>query len=110
MKVKLQLVSSNLRCHETIFIIRKEIRTCYLMYPPLLGAYSLSITDEDAGKGTVVKHYRIRQLDSGGFYITTRAQFQDLSSLIAHYQSKTQIFSSGILFKQNQLLNLFIFC
>nr|XP_002126540.1 tyrosine-protein kinase Fgr-like [Ciona intestinalis] len=51
------------------------------------GTYSLSITDQDQGKGSTVKHYRIRQLDNGGYYITTRAQFQDLVGLISHYQN-----------------------
>jgi len=35
-----------------------------------------------------VKHYRIRKLDSGGFYITARAQFETLKRLVEHYQSK----------------------
>lgn len=39
------------------------------------GAYSLSIQDWDDIKGDHVKHYKIRKLDSGGYYITTRAQF-----------------------------------
>uniref|UniRef100_H2YKQ4 Tyrosine-protein kinase n=1 Tax=Ciona savignyi TaxID=51511 RepID=H2YKQ4_CIOSA len=51
------------------------------------GTYSLSITDQDQGKGATVKHYRIRQLDNGGYYITTRAQFTDLGGLILHYQN-----------------------
>jgi len=50
-----------------------------------IGTYSLSIHDIDPTKGSTVKHYRIRQLDAGGYYITTRTQFPDLSSLIEHY-------------------------
>jgi len=34
---------------------------------------------------SVVKHYRILRLDSGGFYITPRATFPDLPSLVEHY-------------------------
>lgn len=50
-----------------------------------LGAYSLSIRDWDDVKGDNVKHYKIRKLDSGGYYITTRAQFDTLQKLVKHY-------------------------
>uniref|UniRef100_A0A8C5CWI8 Tyrosine-protein kinase n=1 Tax=Gadus morhua TaxID=8049 RepID=A0A8C5CWI8_GADMO len=49
------------------------------------GAYSLSIRDWDDMKGDNVKHYKIRKLDSGGYYITTRAQFDALQKLVKHY-------------------------
>ncbi|KAL7374249.1 hypothetical protein ABVT39_024806 [Epinephelus coioides] len=49
------------------------------------GAYSLSIRDWDEAKGDNVKHYKIRKLDSGGYYITTRAQFDTLQKLVKHY-------------------------
>uniref|UniRef100_A0A3B4A0U4 Tyrosine-protein kinase n=1 Tax=Periophthalmus magnuspinnatus TaxID=409849 RepID=A0A3B4A0U4_9GOBI len=49
------------------------------------GAYSLSIRDWDEIKGDNVKHYKIRKLDSGGYYITTRAQFETLQKLVKHY-------------------------
>uniref|UniRef100_A0AAQ4QFJ4 Tyrosine-protein kinase n=1 Tax=Gasterosteus aculeatus aculeatus TaxID=481459 RepID=A0AAQ4QFJ4_GASAC len=49
------------------------------------GAYSLSIRDWDEVKGDNVKHYKIRKLDSGGYYITTRAQFDALQKLVKHY-------------------------
>ncbi|KAF3836361.1 hypothetical protein F7725_028919, partial [Dissostichus mawsoni] len=48
-------------------------------------AYSLSIRDWDETKGDNVKHYKIRKLDSGGYYITTRAQFDTLQKLVKHY-------------------------
>ena len=51
------------------------------------GTFSLSILDEDQAKGLNVKHYRIRKLDNGGFYITARAQFETLKRLVEHYQS-----------------------
>lgn len=44
------------------------------------GNYSLSIRD-----GESVRHYRIRKLDNGGFYITTRAPFVSLTELVDHY-------------------------
>lgn len=34
----------------------------------------------------IVKHYRIRTLDDGGFYITRRAAFPDLHALVEHYK------------------------
>lgn len=32
-----------------------------------------------------MKHYKIRKLDSGGYYITTRAQFDTIQQLVQHY-------------------------
>ncbi|CAH6778234.1 Fyn [Phodopus roborovskii] len=52
------------------------------------GAYSLSIRDWDDMKGDHVKHYKIRKLDNGGYYITTRAQFESLQQLVQHYSEK----------------------
>uniref|UniRef100_H3BBF2 Tyrosine-protein kinase n=1 Tax=Latimeria chalumnae TaxID=7897 RepID=H3BBF2_LATCH len=50
------------------------------------GAYSLSIRDWDEMKGDHVKHYKIRKLDNGGYYITTRAQFETVQQLVSHYK------------------------
>lgn len=50
-----------------------------------VGAYSLSIRDWDEAKGDHVKHYKIRKLDNGGYYITTRAQFDTVQQLVQHY-------------------------
>ncbi|XP_077595710.1 tyrosine-protein kinase fynb isoform X1 [Stigmatopora nigra] len=52
------------------------------------GAFSLSIRDWDEVKGDHVKHYKIRKLDRGGYYITTRAQFDSLSQLVQHYSDR----------------------
>ncbi|XP_033873870.1 tyrosine-protein kinase Fyn isoform X2 [Acipenser ruthenus] len=52
------------------------------------GAFSLSIRDWDDIKGDHVKHYKIRKLDSGGYYITTRAQFETLQQLVHHYSER----------------------
>ncbi|XP_061416289.1 tyrosine-protein kinase Fyn-like isoform X1 [Lethenteron reissneri] len=52
------------------------------------GAYSLSIRDWDEVKGDNVKHYKIRKLDNGGYYITTRAQFDTLQKLVQHYSER----------------------
>ncbi|XP_073432080.1 tyrosine-protein kinase FRK [Dendrobates tinctorius] len=44
------------------------------------GDYSLSVYD-----GITVKHYRIRRLDNGGFYISPRKKFQDMEELVQNY-------------------------
>uniref|UniRef100_A0A2K5EC45 Tyrosine-protein kinase n=1 Tax=Aotus nancymaae TaxID=37293 RepID=A0A2K5EC45_AOTNA len=49
------------------------------------GAYSLSIRDWDQTRGDHVKHYKIRKLDTGGYYITTRVQFDSVQELVQHY-------------------------
>uniref|UniRef100_A0A2I3TU45 non-specific protein-tyrosine kinase n=2 Tax=Pan TaxID=9596 RepID=A0A2I3TU45_PANTR len=36
-------------------------------------------------KGDHVKHYKIRKLDMGGYYITTRVQFNSVQELVQHY-------------------------
>lgn len=36
--------------------------------------------------GDAVKHYRVRQLDQGGFYIARKRSFCTLVELITHYQ------------------------
>ncbi|KAF1373129.1 hypothetical protein PFLUV_G00257120 [Perca fluviatilis] len=63
--------------HRGTFLVRESETT--------KGAYSLSIRDWDETKGDNVKHYKIRKLDSGGYYITTRAQFDTLQKLVKHY-------------------------
>ncbi|XP_055611379.1 uncharacterized protein LOC129757985 [Uranotaenia lowii] len=44
--------------------------------------YSLSVRD-----GDTVKHYRIRQLDEGGFFIARRTTFRTLQELVEHYSN-----------------------
>lgn len=57
-----------------------------------IGAFSLSIRDWDEVRGDNVKHYKIRKLDNGGYYITTRAQFDSLQKLVKHYSGNEAIF------------------
>ncbi|XP_048830906.1 tyrosine-protein kinase Blk-like [Brienomyrus brachyistius] len=52
------------------------------------GAFSLSIKDIVPGQGHAVKHYKIRSLDDGGFYISPKITFPSLSELVKYY-SKT---------------------
>ncbi|XP_078279593.1 proto-oncogene tyrosine-protein kinase LCK-like [Rhinoraja longicauda] len=49
------------------------------------GSYSLSVRDLDPQHGDVVKHYKIRSLDTGGYYISPKITFSTLHELIDHY-------------------------
>ncbi|CAI5778561.1 tyrosine-protein kinase HCK [Podarcis lilfordi] len=54
------------------------------------GSYSLSVRDFDNQKKMeTVKHYKIRTLDSGGFYISARNTFSSLQELVSHYKGQT---------------------
>ncbi|XP_017282764.1 tyrosine-protein kinase Blk [Kryptolebias marmoratus] len=59
------------------FLIR-ESETCK-------GSYSLSIRDCDRECGDVVKHYKIRCLDKGGYYISPSNTFPSLQELVEYY-------------------------
>nr|XP_023684328.1 tyrosine-protein kinase Lyn-like isoform X1 [Paramormyrops kingsleyae]XP_023684329.1 tyrosine-protein kinase Lyn-like isoform X1 [Paramormyrops kingsleyae] len=52
------------------------------------GSYSLSIRDVDLQGADSVKHYKIRTLDSGGFYISPKITFPDIGSMISHYHKQ----------------------
>uniref|UniRef100_A0A3P9KAZ8 Tyrosine-protein kinase n=1 Tax=Oryzias latipes TaxID=8090 RepID=A0A3P9KAZ8_ORYLA len=52
------------------------------------GSYSLSIRDRDNQGIDLVKHYKIRKLDNGGFYISPKISFNDIGSMVKHYHSK----------------------
>ncbi|KAM9551001.1 tyrosine-protein kinase Blk [Salvelinus alpinus] len=49
------------------------------------GAFSLSIRDAGQEHGDVVKHYKIRTLDNGGFYISPSTSFSSLQELVKYY-------------------------
>lgn len=55
--------------------------------PPVPGAFSLSIRDTSS-QGDVVRHYKIRRMDHGGYYICPRTTFPSLQQLVSHYSSK----------------------
>uniref|UniRef100_A0A3B4A538 Tyrosine-protein kinase n=1 Tax=Periophthalmus magnuspinnatus TaxID=409849 RepID=A0A3B4A538_9GOBI len=52
------------------------------------GSYSLSVRDLDPQAGDTVKHYKIRTLDNGGFYISPRITFSTLQELVSHYKKQ----------------------
>ncbi|XP_038659309.1 tyrosine-protein kinase HCK isoform X2 [Scyliorhinus canicula] len=53
-----------------------------------IGSYSLSVRDHDPTLGDAVKHYKIRTLDNGGFYISPRITFPSLNNLVSHYKKQ----------------------
>lgn len=59
------------------FLVR-ESETCK-------GSFSLSVRDCVPGQGDVVKHYKIRCLDNGGYYIAPSNAFRSLQDLVKYY-------------------------
>lgn len=55
------------------------------------GNYSLSIREADS-----VKHYRIRSMDSGEYYIASRAVFSNLKELVEHYSKNSDGLCSNL--------------
>ncbi|XP_052003382.1 tyrosine-protein kinase Lyn-like [Xyrauchen texanus] len=53
------------------------------------GNYSMSVRDVSPDGSDQIKHYKIRKLDSGGFYISPRITFRKLEDLIKHYQKNS---------------------
>nr|KAF6479163.1 BLK proto-oncogene, Src family tyrosine kinase [Molossus molossus] len=51
------------------------------------GAFSLTVKDATS-QGEVIKHYKIRSLDEGGYYISPRNTFPTLQALVQHYSNK----------------------
>ncbi|XP_025036885.1 tyrosine-protein kinase Blk isoform X3 [Pelodiscus sinensis] len=52
------------------------------------GAFSLSVRDSSSTEGDIIKHYRIRSLDGGGYYISPKTSFSSLRQLVQHYCNK----------------------
>src|SRR6218665_185716 len=61
--------------------------------------YVLSLLDRDANDDLVIRHYRIRRLDNGGFCIQTGMTFSDLFGLIS--------FSSGLSIRLSVQLSVY---
>lgn len=49
----------------------------------------MSIRDVDDSGADLVKHYKIRQLDNGGYYVSPNVSFSDIGSMIKHYRSES---------------------
>ncbi|XP_068605050.1 tyrosine-protein kinase Lyn [Brachionichthys hirsutus] len=52
------------------------------------GSYSLSVRDVGEKGTDMVKHYKIRMMDNGGYYISPKITFRDISIMIKHYHNK----------------------
>lgn len=72
----------NLRFEVWSSDIEGEMCFCSLSAP---GSYSLSVRDLDPNAGEGVKHYKIRNMDNGGFYVTAKISFNSLKELVQHY-------------------------
>lgn len=59
------------------FLVR-ESETCK-------GSFSLSVRDHTLEQGDVVKHYKIRCMDKGGYYISPSTTFPSLQELVKYY-------------------------
>lgn len=71
---KMLMLASNPR---GTFLIRNSEQTT--------GAFSLSIRDFEPVKGEHVKHYKVKTMDNGGFFVTTKRTFASLQELISYY-------------------------
>lgn len=52
------------------------------------GAYSLSVLDDDGMGNKTVKHYRIRDLDNGGCYISPKQKCSSIKELVGYYSGQ----------------------
>ena len=60
------------------------IHGMHVLFVP--GMYALSVRDEDDEGKPCVRQYKIKQMDDGSFFITTKQNFASLMELVAHYQ------------------------
>lgn len=58
--------------------------------------FSLSVKDWEDGRGYHVKHYKIKPLDNGGYYIATNQTFPSLQALVLAYSSEYKITNQEI--------------
>lgn len=53
------------------------------------GAYALSVRHHTAEQAVVLKHYKIKTLDAGGFFINPRMMFDSLQQLVAFFSTES---------------------
>ncbi|CAL8103640.1 unnamed protein product [Calicophoron daubneyi] len=72
---------------ERLLLLKGNIRGTFLIRESETtnGALSLSVRDIETQRGDTVKHYKIRKLDNGDVYITTKQILPDLKALVLHY-------------------------
>lgn len=67
------------------------------------GEYALTIRDANPAGNHSVKHYKIKRLDNGGYFITTRRTFSELSDLVAYYSTTADGLCCQLLFPAPRL-------
>lgn len=74
----------------TLLLVDENPRGTFLVRPSEHNprGYSLSVKDWEEGRGHHVKHYKIKPLDNGGFFIATNQTFPSLPALVMAYSSK----------------------
>jgi hypothetical protein len=82
-------------CHYAL-IIRLILQSTQSENSP--GGFSLSIRDYAEDKGDNVKHYKVRAMDAGGYFIAPRRIFTTLEDFVQHYM----ISSDGLCTKLTQ--------
>lgn len=97
---------------EKLLLAEENPRGTFLVRPSEHNpnGYSLSVKDWEEYRRHHIKHYKIKPLDNGGFYISTNKTFDTLSELVNSYTSKSisLIFCafSLIIFNQNKALDI----
>lgn len=51
--------------------------------------------DFDQNQGEMVKHYKIRNMDNGGYYISPRVTFSSLHDLVEYYTRTCSLGAGG---------------
>ncbi|GBP23265.1 Tyrosine-protein kinase Src42A [Eumeta japonica] len=64
-------------------VSKSESRPVVIVVTPFIK--TSSVVASAVRDGDTVKHYRIRQLDEGGFFIARRTTFRTLQELVEHY-------------------------
>ncbi|KAG5872576.1 hypothetical protein JTB14_035556 [Gonioctena quinquepunctata] len=72
---------------EQLLLAEENTRGTFLVRPSEHNpsGYSLSVKDWEELRGFHVKHYKIKPLDNGGFYISTNKTFETLAELVSAY-------------------------
>lgn len=75
---------------DKLLLAEENPRGTYLVRPSEHNphGYSLSVKDWEEHRGYHVKHYKIKPLDNGGYYISTNKTFTSLIELVQAYSSK----------------------
>ncbi|XP_063977745.1 tyrosine-protein kinase Src64B isoform X2 [Diachasmimorpha longicaudata] len=70
-----------------LLLVDENLRGTFLVRPSEHNprGYSLSVKDWEEGRGHHVKHYKIKPLDNGGFFIATNQTFPTLPALVMAY-------------------------